>query len=378
MSNRDDDNNQDHPEDQDTQRWSKSENLFSDFDDEADFEDSDRDSDFAAIYTEVEEEEVGEEDSTASSEGAIWELEEEEETPEAETLNDPWEDDPDSDEAPNEPELWDTDPNPAGAFDDEPPELEPEQEQAPEYDYAATGTIDLDPDEDWEELDEYEEEERELTISLGMIVVAILALVLLGAGGYGIVEQRAEMQEKIRQLQSRLATSAPPKEVAASRAAATQASERNVELQRQVEELERENRGLEAIVAGLEKQLVSQQAALQKAPPAAKPAPAPKPAPTATEAKPVQAAPQSSVDNSPPTGWFVNFSSYGKRSTAESWAKKLKTEKGRIIVQTGQSNGRTIYRVRVVDLADRATAETIARSLEREYGLEKLWVGKSS
>ena len=354
MGDRDDENN---PHTSGQTPWSDNENLFSDFEDQDEFEDSDRDSDFAAIYTEVEEEDPEPEEDE-------WELEEELPEQDNRAGDEDWQED--------EPDLWDTEPNPPGTFDDEP--------LVAEYSVKETGQGATTPaaDQGWDDFDEEEfepEEPRELNISLGMIVVAIFALVLLGAGGYGVIEQRAQMQEEIRQLQSRLATSAPPREVAASRQEAAEAALANEQLQQQVDQLTRENRNLQAIVSGLEKQLTAQQEAISRAvPPAPKPTPTPAPKPTA---KPAAPGPQSS--SAPPAdgSWFVNFSSYSQRSTAQSWVSKLQPSQGRVIVSSGQANGKTIYRVRVVDLPDKASAEAIARSLEKEFSLPKLWVGKS-
>ena len=39
-------------------------------------------------------------------------------------------------------------------------------------------------------------------------------------------------------------------------------------------------------------------------------------------------------------------------------------------------DGKTFYRVRVIDLPNRDSAEKIARQLEIQYGLSKLWIGK--
>ena len=57
MSDRDDDNNKEESGNQPEDNWNRNENLFSEFEEDADYEDSDRDSDFAAIYSEVDEDE---------------------------------------------------------------------------------------------------------------------------------------------------------------------------------------------------------------------------------------------------------------------------------------------------------------------------------
>ena len=349
MSDRDDDNNETNDGDQTSANWSQNETFFSDFEEESDYEDSDRDSDFAAIYTEVDEDEPEELDSHSND--AAWELKEEASRA---FDDDPWSE-PENESAESDP--WDKEPNPSSALDDEPSTID--HDLLP---LAAPPIFrDLELEEEWDDMDE--EEDRKWNISLGMIIVAVLALILLGAGGYGVIEQRAAMQEEIRQLQANLATSAAPKDVAASRLAAAQARERNVELQEQFKELLRENSNLQAIVSGLEKQLTAQQEALKKT--AATPEPKPVP--------PAPAVSSSAVASR----WFVNFSSYSQRSTADGWLKKLQPSSGKVIVATGQIGGKTVYRVRVVELPDRSTAEFVARTLEKEYGLPKLWVGKS-
>ncbi|TGD72768.1 SPOR domain-containing protein [Mangrovimicrobium sediminis] len=332
------------------------------FEDE-DFEEPDRDSDFAAIYTEVDDEFDDERDTPAddtderSADNSGWSLVQEEQD-ELSALTDTdeeedWEAERDEEEyerhAPGH-NTFAAQATTASQFDPDTPERGDVDDAAQEY--AAE-----------------EEDFREVTLSIGMIVVAVIALLLLAVGGYGVIKQRAEMKEEIRLLQGRLATAAPPSEVTASRAAAEAAEEENRELLADIEQLGRENRNLQAIVAGLESQLAAQQEALEKTPP---PAPAPKPTPrtSAPTSEPV------ATTDDPGSGWFVNFSSYSQRETAENWVKRIRPEQGRAIVAAGESNGRTIYRVRVVDLPDKTAADAVARQLEADFKLPKLWVGE--
>lgn len=290
-----------------------------------------------------------------------------------------------------------------GGFDEDDPLEEPdrdtdystvysevdEAEELDAFEQEATGDDNLfataaqDDGGEWDEddLDEdYEEETAQPTWPLGMIMVAIFALVLLAAGGYGVMEQRSAMQEEIRQLQAALATSASPGEVASSREAVAATEQRNVELQQQVDSLTLTNRQLKDTAAGLEAQLQAQQAALQQAstPAAPKPAPAarpaPKPAPKpAPEPEPKPAASAPVVAS---TGWFVNFGSYSQQATAQSWSKRLQPSHGDVVVTMGSRDDRTYYRVRVVNLTNREQANAIARQLEKDYSMERLWVGK--
>ena len=245
----------------------------------------------------------------------------------------------------------------------------------------------LDEAEEWDEDDLYEDEEADSLqrLPLGLIVVAIVALLLLAAGGYGVMQQRSAKQAEIRELQAALAIAANPTEVTASRDALRDAEARNVELVAAVETLTLQNRQLTDTVAGLESQLEVQQLAAAgetDTPPAAQPAePAVKPVAAVTP-KPIAPAPAAPQPATPPTGgvgdnpWFVNFGSYSQRSAADSWAAKLQPQVGKVVVNSADKDGRTFYRVRVVELPDRQAAEKVARALESEYGLSKLWVGK--
>lgn len=261
------------------------------------------------------------------------------------------------------------------------------------------------PNEAWLEEDEYPVEDTRGSSQpwpLGLIAVGALALILLIAGGYGVMQQRSETQEEILQLQAVLATAASPEDVNASRAAVRELKRENARLASQSDAYRTENRRLIDTVAELEAQLETQRAAKGKvkskpqtapakpkpvppkasapvasAPVAAKPVTpkpaAPKPRPEATRPAPVAAQ----TATNPTAGtWFVNFSSYGQRSTAESWKTRLQPASGKVIIAPSEKDGKTFYRVRVIDLTSRESADKVARSLEKEYGLPKLWVGK--
>ena len=46
-----------------------------------------------------------------------------------------------------------------------------------------------------------------------------------------------------------------------------------------------------------------------------------------------------------------------------------------IDVAPATSNGRSLYRVRVIGLPSKAEAEAVARRIEQAYDLDKRWVG---
>lgn len=237
-----------------------------------------------------------------------------------------------------------------------------------------------DNDADWQEEEEFLEDDDHTGPSwpFGLIAVAVLALVLLVAGGYGVIQQRQATEEEIRQLRAELATAASPTDVTASRQALQDTKAQNDALSRQVTNLQRDNRRLTDMVAGLEAQLDAQQAA--PAPQAATPQPtkpaAPAPQPAAGKAPAAAPAAAGPATAAPTGNWFVNFGSYSQEPIAREWAGKIKPDSGEAVLVAAEVNGRNIYRVRVVGLNGRDAAERVARQLEASYGLPQLWVGK--
>jgi cell division septation protein DedD len=314
--------------------------VFTGFDEEDSYEEPDRDTDYASIFTDEDEREqpapygddVAAEDETLTPVDPDWE----------------------------EPGLWDTSPQAAPTRD------------------PASDTADI--DDDWSDEEDYPEGDlgQAEPWPVGLIIVAVVALLLLGAGGYGVMQQRSATQEEIRQLQAALATAGSPQEAAAGRTALHEVEQRNAELQGSVDDLTLENRRLEDTVAGLESQLKAQQETIaRQAAKAAVPKPA-APAPvTAKSVTPQPTAPKPSPPMATADGnWFVNFGSYRRRAIAEKWLPVLKPAIGEVVVTRGTREGETFYRVRVIKLANKDDAMKVARQLEKEYELSKLWVGQ--
>jgi cell division protein FtsN len=265
----------------------------------------------------------------------------------------------------------------------------------------------------WLEKEDYREEDVDSGRKwpLGLVAVGIAALVLLIAGGYGVMQQRAATEEELRQLRATLATSVNPVDESASREALQELQKSYDKLAANAEALKLENRRLTDTVAGLEAQLGVQQVAITKAAPAAKqvkpqvadavaslyekkPPPSanqvkpaaieestlPQPAAVPKPATPEPIAPKPAAGPATPavsTGpWFVNFGSYASRSMAETWANKLSPNTGKVIIAPSVKDGQTLYRVRVVELASRGSAQEVARQLEAQMRVSKLWVGK--
>jgi len=250
-------------------------------------------------------------------------------------------------------------------FDDEGEEeedYEPEYEPEPAPAAQATG-------QKWEN-------EGPAPWPMGLIAVGVVALLLLLAGGYGVMQQRAGMQEEIRSLQAAAATSVNPREVAASREAQRVLADRNRELLNTVDALHMEIRSLRDTTKGLESQLLelrSGKGSLSQKP---------KARPVAAAAKPTAPAPKKTATARPSStaieagSWFVNFSSYGASETANSWVARLRPAHGDVVATPAVKNGKTFYRVRVVNLSTQTQAKAVAQALEQQYKLPKLWVGQ--
>jgi cell division septation protein DedD len=267
----------------------------------------------------------------------------------------------------------------ASAYEDEP------ENQA----YGGSAAIEDEWNEEEEDYQDDYQEEYTQTWPLGLIAVALVALLLLGAGGYGVIQQRAAMQEEIRQLQGSLATSANPDQLSAGRAALRELEQRNSDQLASLDAAKAENRRLQDRVAELELQLQAVASGSTSAPAKANQATVTGSNATAqtgsTETRagkpgaPAPDTPKSSGTGPASTAgdWFVNFGSYSQSAVAQSWAKKIKPAAGQVAVSPSSKDGKTFYRVRVVALADRAEAEKVSRQLQQDHGLPKLWVGSN-
>lgn len=367
---------------QSTSREKHDERGYNRFDgQDDDYEEPDRDTDSATIYSEDDEEEYYLDDPEPVAEDIFSERGRARDKPGPE---------PDGDWAEDEDDEWDRE----GPWDDDPQRTtdawdddgRDEENDPPHGTRSPVAGLPprremMDDDLDWEEEDTYPEEavEESGMWPLSLIAVAVVAILLLAAGGYGVLQQRAAMQEEIRQLQADLATAVTPAEAAASREAARDLEQRNGELQARLDALILENRRLEETVSGLEARLEERRVEVAESAAAATPSAPEQPAPAA-EPAPVRTAPQAEKPATPGnvTGagsWFVNFGSYSQKAMAESWASRLQPPAGRVVVTSGSKGGELFYRVRVIDLSSREQAERTARKLEGDYGLSRLWVG---
>jgi cell division septation protein DedD len=286
--------------------------------------------------------------------------------------DEPWEDDSSIEEADSE-ETWEA---PLSALQQE----DIYEENEPEAPWDAENSAQDDLRQPWMAQDEYAGDTMESERwPVSMLAVGTLALLLVIAGVYGVMQQRSATQEEIRQLQASLATAASPEEVAATRVALQEANAQNSQLASNIDGLRLENQRLSDMVSGLEAQLTAQKASQTAAKAVAAKPVASKPVATKPAAENrLPAVQQASTLAGSTTGgnWFVNFGSYSQESAAQAWANKLKPASGQVIVAPITSNGSTLYRVRVINLPGESAARKTAGELQTTHSIPKLWVGQ--
>ncbi len=145
----------------------------------------------------------------------------------------------------------------------------------------------------------------------------------------------------------------------------------NARLAGELAVLQEENRELAAMIAQIE-DLLQKQARQPAAAPAGPPE-----GDRELEVASASAADTAAGGMESQGQWFVNFGSYVHRGIAERWAARLQVAEGDIAIQEAEVSGRKLFRVRVVGLGSRATAEALAVKLQQQYRLSPLWVGRS-
>lgn len=241
-----------------------------------------------------------------------------------------------------------------------------------------------DADEWLDDEDDYDaDDEREPTMPLRLIAVAVVAVLLLIVGAYGVLQERASMQDELQELRASLATGVRESDLVDTREAlrglqaaydslaaqSSALSQENEQLKEAIATLEAERSGVEAPAPAAEEQVV-------EAEPEAGAAPvdeAPQAAPAAAAAPPSEPAPATAGQAG---NWFVNFGSYTSPETAQGWAAKLRPVQGEVVVVPGAKDDQTYYRVRVIGLNGKNAAELVARQLEAEMQVSRLWVGQ--
>ncbi|NQX87372.1 MAG: SPOR domain-containing protein [Halioglobus sp.] len=227
----------------------------------------------------------------------------------------------------------------------------------------------LDDDEDYFDTDAGEGP----SMPMRLIAIAVVACVLLIVGAYGVLQERAAMQKELRDLRASLATGVTAADVTEARDALRNLQQSYDSLAGEASVLSQENLELKEVIAALE----NTQAVGAPGPGVSTPSAESLPDSTAaTVDKPQAVAPEPVVSTTPVGPWFVNFGSYSSPDMAQNRAAKLSPGRGEVVVLPNTTGDRTYYRVRVVGLNDKKSAEAVARKLESESQVSNLWVGR--
>lgn len=278
-----------------------------------------------------------------------------------------------------EDEVEDYPPAPDESMDEEQPASDFNQYDEPEEDLeedvppALIQEEQVEYEDSTEEISEEVDQDEDQPLPMGLIIVGVVAVILLVIGGYGVIQERSDLEEEVRELQAGIATRADPGQLIAAGDRVDALELENRQLKAENEELNEQYRLLSSTVANLQAQLKEQREQEQRAQEQKKQEQAKaeqNAAPQPSAAPQVTAQPVVNGD------WFVNFGSYALRETARNWSKRLQPGAGEVIVAPATSGGKTMYRVRVVGLSSKDEAARVAGKLEQEHDLDKLWVGR--
>ncbi|MEP5765416.1 MAG: SPOR domain-containing protein [Halieaceae bacterium] len=75
-------------------------------------------------------------------------------------------------------------------------------------------------------------------------------------------------------------------------------------------------------------------------------------------------------------GWFVNLRSYRLEADARQWAAQLQDSPGTAQIVAVESNGGTMFRVRLPGFANKAEAQRWADKLRLQWGLSGPWISR--
>jgi len=209
--------------------------------------------------------------------------------------------------------------------------------------------------------------------SLWPLLVVGFTLALLVLGGWGAINERSRLTARIAELESADSRVQQRGDLSLADEQALQAE--NLRLSTQLDELREQYSEIAQQLSELEATTVAAGIANpQTLASAALPEPS-NPSPSTREDSAVpNIASQASVG----TGdWFVNVAAYSQSSAAQTWVDKITALIDETVISSEVTvNNKTLYRVRIVGLADRAAAQALAGRLEDTYSIGPLWVGK--
>ena len=208
--------------------------------------------------------------------------------------------------------------------------------------------------------------------SLWPVLTAGCALILVVIGGWGAITERSALTARIAELEAAKAKTPQRGDLSSDEEQAL--LDENQWLTTQLDQLREQFSSMSQELSELEAALSSGLTASQPVESVAAINPKNEVPSTSQE----QPSSDTSNDKTNIEGWFVNVAAYSQASAAQSWVDRLAASvDGTVVSSTVVVNEKTLYRVRVVGLADRATAQALASSLESTYNIGPLWVGRA-
>lgn len=212
------------------------------------------------------------------------------------------------------------------------------------------------------------------------VITAGCALILVVIGGWGAITERSSLTARIAELES--AAAKMPQRGDLSSSEEQSLRDENQRLANQLEDLRDQLSAMARELSELETALSSDLAVSQ---------PVDKVAATtlSNEVANTSSNQDQAVGDTPSDegntsdeanigGWFVNVAAYSQASAAQSWVDKLTASLNENVVSAKVVvNEKTLYRVRIVGLANRTAAQALASRLESSYNIGPLWVGKA-
>ena len=205
------------------------------------------------------------------------------------------------------------------------------------------------------------------------MLVGLVAIVLISVGGWGLLEERGELQARITELERSQSQAKSVSTVDASALSALETD--NAALKLQLDGLYRDYELAMGEIAQL------QEATAMPAQGAVGSAAPPQTSETDTRAASADETPDAEREsgnvNSSGT-WFVNVGAFSVLQSAVNLAARL-TDGGfnAVMLEISTDDGETLFRVRIIELDAKEDALQVAQDLESNYGTGPVWIGQN-
>ncbi len=211
--------------------------------------------------------------------------------------------------------------------------------------------------------------------SVWPMLVGLVAIVLIAVGGWGLFEERGELQARINELERSQSQAQSANTMDASVLSALETD--NAALKLQLDGLYRDYELAMAELARLQEVTATTD---QDANYPAGNTPATEDPDTSAASVDANAGSEAESSDQPvSSAWFVNVGAYSVLQSAENLAARLSDGGFDATIQEMSTDaGKTLFRVRVTGLGTKEEARQVARDIESNYGTGQLWVGQTA